>query len=176
MSHSGRVHQLRRAARSRRPPAPAEAPTPAADVPAPASAPAEIPGQQPRWATLDRKEARLRRDQLRSLAALRQQVARDRQERGEIITDNTLIRIAVDLLLHHADTLTGDTEEQLLTSAVTATTRNYNTTELAAFTALTALQESDDPEKAFALCNLMTKALLKIKYEASARAAAPQPG
>ncbi len=171
MPHSGRVHQLRRAARSRRPPASTEAPEPAADVPAPTAAPAEIPEQQPRWATLDRREARLRRDQLRSLGALRRQVARDRQERNEIITDNTLIRVAVDFLLHHADTLTGDTEEQRLKSAVTATTRSFDATHLAAATALTALQEADDPKRVFALCNLMTKALLQIKQEASARAA-----
>ncbi|WP_406511319.1 hypothetical protein OG851_02210 [Streptomyces sp. NBC_00161] len=102
---------------------------------------------------------------------MRRQVARDRQERNEIITDNTLIRVAVDFLLHHADTLTGDTEEQLLKSAVTATTRSFDATHLAAATALTALQEADDPKRVFALCNLMTKALLQIKQEASARAA-----
>ncbi|MFD4247009.1 hypothetical protein ACFWP3_36300 [Streptomyces sp. NPDC058525] len=134
-------------------------------------APAEIPEQQPRWAPLDRKEARLRRDQLRSLAALRRQVGRNRQERDEIITGSTPIRVAVDFLLHHADPLNGETEKRLLTSAVTVTTRNYNPTELAAFTALTALQESAAPEKVFAVCNLTTKALLQIEYEASARAA-----
>ncbi|WP_405983278.1 hypothetical protein [Streptomyces sp. NBC_00158] len=35
----------------------------------------------------------MRRDQLRSLAALRQHVTRARQERDEIITDNTLVQI-----------------------------------------------------------------------------------
>ncbi|WP_073921164.1 hypothetical protein [Streptomyces sp. CB00455] len=171
MPHSSRVHQLRRAARSRAS-ARTEAPASAADVPspAPASAPTGIPEQQPRWATLERKEARLRRDQLRALAALRRQVARDRQTRDEIITDNTLIRVAVDFLLHHADTLTGDTEEQLLTSAVTSTTQHYSAAQLAAFTALTALQESEDHKQVFALCNFMIKALLQIKNEASARA------
>ncbi|WP_412074611.1 hypothetical protein ACLF6K_00025 [Streptomyces xanthophaeus] len=164
MPHSGRVHQLHRAAHSKRPPTPTTAD--------PASAATEIPEQQARWATLDRKEARLRRDQLRSLATLRRQVARARQERDEIITDNTLIRVAIDLLLHHADKLSGDTEEQLLKSAVTATTRNLDATHLAVATALTALQESHDPKTVYALCNLMFKALPQIKNEASNRAAA----
>ncbi|MFB7982824.1 hypothetical protein [Streptomyces vinaceus] len=125
---------------------------------------------------MDRKETRLRRDQLRSLAVLRRQVARDRQERGEIITDNTLIRIAVDLLLHHADNLTGDTEEQLLKSALTATTRNYTATHLALGTALACLKESDDPAAVSDLCSRMIEQLLKVKNEASARATAPKPG
>ncbi len=121
---------------------------------------------------MDRKEARLRRDQLVSLATLRQQVARARQERDEIITDNTLLRVAVDLLLHHADKLSGDTEEQLLKSVTTATAPNLYTTHLAVATALAALQESDDPQAVFALCTLMSRDLLQIKSGAASRAAA----
>lgn len=132
----------------------------------------EIPEQKPRYATLDRKEARLRRDQLRSLAALRRQVTRDRQERDEIITDNTLIRVAVDLLLTHADKLNGDTEEQLLRSVTTATRPALDVTHLAVATALTALRESNDPKAVFALCNLMNNALPQIKAAASDLAAA----
>lgn len=70
----------------------------------------------PKWAALERKEARLREDQVQALAALRRQVAAGRRDRSEIITDNTLIRVAVDLLLAHAHRLHGDTEEQLLHS------------------------------------------------------------
>jgi hypothetical protein len=36
---------------------------------------------------------------VQALAALRRQVADRRQDRSEIITDNTLIRVAVDLLV-----------------------------------------------------------------------------
>lgn len=70
----------------------------------------------PKWATLERKEARLRTDQIEALAALRRRVSAQRADRSEIITDNTLIRIAVDALLAHGDHLHGDTEEQLLQS------------------------------------------------------------
>ncbi|MFD4764245.1 hypothetical protein ACFWOJ_37155 [Streptomyces sp. NPDC058439] len=71
----------------------------------------------PRWAALERKETRLRADQVQALAALRRRVSAQRTKRSEIITDNTLIRIAVDLLLDQGDRLTGDTEDELLRSA-----------------------------------------------------------
>jgi hypothetical protein len=70
----------------------------------------------PKWQTLERKEARLRGDQVELLTALRKQVAAQRRDRSEIITDNTLIRIAVDLLAAHRHRLRGDTEEELLRS------------------------------------------------------------
>ncbi|MFE4539684.1 hypothetical protein ACFRKB_32240 [Streptomyces scopuliridis] len=73
----------------------------------------------PKWATLERKEARLRADQLSDLADLRRHVNARRQDRSEIITDNTLIRVAVDVLLQvHAHRLRGDTEEDLLHSVL----------------------------------------------------------
>jgi hypothetical protein len=73
----------------------------------------------PKWRTLERKEARLRRDQLADLADLRRHLSAHRRDRSEIITDNTLIRIAVDLLLReHAHRLRGDTEEDLLRSVL----------------------------------------------------------
>ncbi|MEW2265979.1 hypothetical protein ACGF5T_33700 [Streptomyces sp. NPDC047853] len=73
----------------------------------------------PKWATLERKEARLRSDQLTDLADLRRYVSARRRDRSEIITDNTLIRVAVDLLLQgHAHRLHGDTEEALLASVL----------------------------------------------------------
>lgn len=76
-------------------------------------------GDDPKWATLERKEARLRADQLSDLAELRRHVNSRRQDRSEIITDNTLIRVAVDLLLRgHAHRLRGDTEEDLLHSVL----------------------------------------------------------
>jgi len=70
----------------------------------------------PRYLRLVRKEARLRVDQVDALAALRRQLTRHRTDRSEIITDNTLIRVAVDLLLTHAHRLHGDTENELRNS------------------------------------------------------------
>ncbi|MFC9803322.1 hypothetical protein ACFWGE_21415 [Streptomyces bacillaris] len=73
----------------------------------------------PKWATLERKEARLRSDQLTDLADLRRHLGANRRDRSEIITDNTLIRVAVDLLLQgHSHRLHGDTEEALLASVL----------------------------------------------------------
>jgi len=73
----------------------------------------------PKWRTLERKEARLRKDQLSDLADLRRYLSARRRDRSEIITDNTLIRVAVDLLLRgHAHRLRGDTEEDLLRSVL----------------------------------------------------------
>ncbi|WP_328418534.1 hypothetical protein OG542_40270 (plasmid) [Streptomyces violaceus] len=73
----------------------------------------------PKWTMLERKEARLRADQLSDLADLRRHVSARRRDRSEIITDNTLIRVAVDLLLKgHAHRLHGDTEEALLQSVL----------------------------------------------------------
>lgn len=63
-------------------------------------------------------EARLWPEQLPALDALRRQVNAARTVRGERITDNTLLRIAVDLLLAHADQLQGNNEEELRKSVV----------------------------------------------------------
>jgi hypothetical protein len=82
----------------------------------------ELPEPQssgdPKWTTLERKEARLRIDQLTDLTTLRKHVSAHRRDRSEIITDNTLIRVAVDLLMAHAHRLHGDTEEDLLNSVL----------------------------------------------------------
>lgn len=74
----------------------------------------------PRYLQLTRKEARIRKDQANQLA---EQVRRLNQARvyregtvGERITDNTLIRVAVDLLLARVDSLSGSTEEELRNS------------------------------------------------------------
>lgn len=71
---------------------------------------------EPRWRQLLRKEARLRIDQADDLASLRRRITRQRRSSTEILTDNTLIRVAVDLLLAHADELHGDTEDELRNS------------------------------------------------------------
>lgn len=67
----------------------------------------------PRYLTLVRKEARVRSDQAQALAVLRRRIAAQRHDKTETITDNTLIRLAVDLLMAHADRLAGDTEDEL---------------------------------------------------------------
>lgn len=53
----------------------------------------------PKFARLTRKEARVREDQYRALSALARRLMRRRQAKGERITENTLIRVAIDLLL-----------------------------------------------------------------------------
>ncbi|MFE4613747.1 hypothetical protein ACFRK5_36205 [Streptomyces niveus] len=75
-------------------------------------------GEGPKWRGLERKETRLHSDQVLDLAMLRKKISKQRKDRSEIITDNTLIRIAVDLLLLHQDKLRGDTEGELLHSVL----------------------------------------------------------
>lgn len=67
----------------------------------------------PRYQTFERFGARLRAEQLTALTELRRRLAASRTDKTERITDNTLLRLAVDLLLHHADRIRGDTEEQM---------------------------------------------------------------
>ena len=69
--------------------------------------------QGPKWQRLERKELRLRADQLDELARLRRALNRQRGGEGERITENTLIRVAVDMLLGRADRLRGSTEDEL---------------------------------------------------------------
>jgi hypothetical protein len=69
--------------------------------------------QAPKWKGLERKELRLRADQLDELARLRRTLNRQRAGDGERITENTLIRVAVDMLLGRADRLRGTTEDEL---------------------------------------------------------------
>lgn len=75
----------------------------------------------PRYQTFPRSEARLRPDQLTALAELRRRVAARRTDRSERVTDNTLLRLAVDLLLQHADRIQGNTEEQMRRALLGAT-------------------------------------------------------
>ena len=69
--------------------------------------------QVPKWKGLERKELRLRADQLDELARLRRTLNRQRAGDGERITENTLIRVAVDLLLSRVGDLHGATENEL---------------------------------------------------------------
>lgn len=74
--------------------------------------PAE-PGVGPRYLQMERKEARLRLDQADALAQLTRRLNRARRGTGERITDNTLLRVAIDLLLARSDQLVGLTEDEL---------------------------------------------------------------
>jgi hypothetical protein len=69
--------------------------------------------QIPKWQRLERKELRLRADQLDELARIRRTLNRQRGGDGERITENTLIRVAVDMLLGRAGKLHGTTEDEL---------------------------------------------------------------
>lgn len=73
----------------------------------------------PLYRRLARKEARLREDQFIALARLVRVLARRRVRRnGPRLTENTLIRIAIDLLLTRANQLAGDTEDEIRASAL----------------------------------------------------------
>jgi hypothetical protein len=67
----------------------------------------------PKWQRLERKGLRLRADQLDELARIRRTLNRQRGGEGERITENTLIRVAVDMLLGRAGKLRGTTEDEL---------------------------------------------------------------
>ncbi|NEO86448.1 MAG: hypothetical protein F6J87_19640 [Spirulina sp. SIO3F2] len=66
----------------------------------------------PKYLTLVRKETRLREDQLDELTRLTRRLNRARNG-GERLTENTLIRVAVDLLLSQSEALSGNTEHEL---------------------------------------------------------------
>lgn len=79
-------------------------------------------GRAPLYRRLARKEARLREDQFVALSRLARILARRRSARsGPRLTENTLIRVAIDVLLTRADQLAGDNEDQIRASALRPT-------------------------------------------------------
>jgi len=84
-----------------------------------AETPAEDRGLA-KFARLTRKDARVRADQDAALAALAKTLMRRRPVKAERITENTLIRVAIDLLLTHAGELRGSTEDELRESVTSA--------------------------------------------------------
>jgi hypothetical protein len=70
----------------------------------------------PRYLRLVRKEARLHEAQYDELTQLARELNRKKREAGEIITANTLLRVATELLLRRRSELQGNTEAELLTS------------------------------------------------------------
>jgi hypothetical protein len=73
----------------------------------------------PLYRRLARKEARVREDQYVALSRLVRVLARRRTDRsGPRLTENTLIRVAIDLLLARANRLAGNTEDEIRASAL----------------------------------------------------------
>lgn len=70
----------------------------------------------PPYLRYERKEARLRTDQLTGLTVRARQLNKTKDPDADRITDNTLIRIAVDLLLSRVDELAGGDEAALRSS------------------------------------------------------------
>lgn len=68
------------------------------------------------YMALQRKETRLRDDQIDALTAATRELNRAKTSGGERITDNTLIRVAVDLLLSKSLDLHGSSENEIRTS------------------------------------------------------------
>jgi hypothetical protein len=68
---------------------------------------------EPMFSRLTRKESRVREDQYAALSALARTLMRRRQVKAERITENTLIRVAIDLLLAEQSRLRGSTEDEL---------------------------------------------------------------
>ena len=77
-----------------------------------ARVPAEVPGL-PKYLRLERKELLIWPDQITSLSVLARVLNRNRGGAGERITTNTLIRVAVALLMSRSQDLAGTTEEEL---------------------------------------------------------------
>ncbi len=79
-----------------------------AGTPQQKAAPSE---DRPKWVPL-------REDQHAELAALARELMHARSRKVERITENTVIRVAVDLLIRHPEFLGGDTEDELRTTAI----------------------------------------------------------
>ena len=65
------------------------------------------------YSSLVRKEARLQDDQIESLTLRARKLSRNKSATDPRITDNTLIRVAVDLLLAREADLDGTSEAEL---------------------------------------------------------------
>ena len=75
----------------------------------------EVPSSQgPKYLQLERKDTLLWPRQVNELTVLRRVLNRRKPKgAGERITENTLIRVAVDLLIANADRMQGSTEDEL---------------------------------------------------------------
>jgi hypothetical protein len=100
---------------SPRPPATARASKPAPDAASSSHERVVVEGL-PRYLRFVRKETRLREDQQNQLTLHARRLTRRRTSGSPRITDNTLIRIAVDLLLERIAGADGGDESALLAS------------------------------------------------------------
>ena len=83
--------------------------------PAPETENESSPAKKPSWEEMGRKEVRVYSDQVLALTTLRMRI--NNGKRGsERITDNTLIRTAIDLLLKQQDEIGGVTENEIRAS------------------------------------------------------------
>ena len=100
---------------------PAPAPAPAAAVQAKARQASAVTGEddvpaasvRPHYTQLVRKELRVFQDQAMDLKILTMTINNTKLGMGERITDNTLVRVAIDLLLERKADLSGTTESEL---------------------------------------------------------------
>lgn len=84
--------------------------------PLPRPKPAPRASAEPLYLRLVRKEARLREEQYAALTQHARRLSRARRGQGARITENTLIRVAVDLLLERISNASGAEESELLES------------------------------------------------------------
>lgn len=95
-------------------PAPAKAQrTPAAQSPATKRLTESRPVGVPRYLTLVRKELRITEDQADQISRTSRSLNMARQGEGERITDNTLVRLGISLLIDRLEELHGTTEAEL---------------------------------------------------------------
>jgi hypothetical protein len=74
------------------------------------------PGSGGGYLSFERKETRLRADQYARLTQEARRLNKAKGTGGERITENTLIRIAIDLLFEQVEGLAGSTEAELRNS------------------------------------------------------------
>ncbi len=67
----------------------------------------------PKFQALERKDTRLRPDQVEELRRLAKRLSQARTDRSERITENTLIRVALDMLFARSEALRGNNEDEL---------------------------------------------------------------
>lgn len=98
-----------------RPEAPHIPAAPIAPQDAPAAERDPLPSKKPSWEEMDRKEVRVYSDQVLALTTLRLRINKGKKG-SERVTDNTLIRTAIDLLLERQDNIGGVTENEIRAS------------------------------------------------------------
>lgn len=98
-----------------------ERPSPPFPVPVTSKQTESVSHKLPKYLKLKRREARMYDEQADALTMLARRINAERRGPdgraiGERITDNTLLRLAIDLLLERADQLRGTTEQELALS------------------------------------------------------------